>query len=59
MEYCKGYVGIACVDGSCPMIDRDEYGGYCVPVVTDCCECALYRGCEDCACAGTEYCTKE
>lgn len=41
------------------MIDRDEYGGYCVPVVTDCCECALYRGCEDCACAGTEYCTKE
>ncbi|WP_418560222.1 hypothetical protein [Hominenteromicrobium sp.] len=56
---CKGYVGVACVDGSCPMANRDEYEDYCTPIVNSCDECGCYKGCEDCALFGTEYCIKE
>ncbi len=53
---CKGYVGVACVDGTCPMAREEEYEECCIPVVRSCRECGLYRGCEDCALADTEYC---
>lgn len=46
LNVCKNYVGISCVDGSCPYID--------IPL--DCENCYRYRGCEDCALRDTEYC---
>ena len=48
MERCPDYVGVACVDGSCPMIDRDDQWGYVRPILKSCEECYLYRGCVDC-----------
>lgn len=58
MERCPDYVGLACVDGSCPMITRDEYGDYRRPIVESCEECYLYKGCEDCAFEDTEHCDR-
>lgn len=55
---CKRYVGVACVDGTCPMAAQDEYDERCIPVIRTCRECWLYRGCEDCALADTDYCDK-
>ena len=48
-QRCRSYVGIACVDGSCPPADRDESGGYCKPIIESCAECGLSEGCADCA----------
>ena len=45
---CKGYVGIACVDGSCPIANRDEYIEYGIPAVWSCEDCHMYKGCEYC-----------
>lgn len=58
-KQCKDYVGVACVDGSCPMALEEEYEERCIPVVRSCGECSLYRGCEDCALEGTEYCSRD
>lgn len=58
MEICPGYVGVACVDGTCPRIDHDEEGGYIRPIVESCDECWLYKGCADCALENTEHCTE-
>ena len=59
MKQCTAYCGLSCVDGSCPIANRDEYAerGYDVP--QDCNDCYCYKGCEDCAFDGTEYCTRE
>ena len=46
---CKDYVGVACVDGSCPIANRDEYLERCMDVISNC---------DDCALCGTKYCTK-
>ncbi len=56
--WCGGYVGVACIDGTCPRIkvNQDEYQERCIPVVWNCKECHFYRGCEDCAFFGTKYC---
>lgn len=58
MKYCKGYVGVACVDGTCPKANREEYEERGIPV-PKCADCWLYKGCEDCALDGTEHCDKE
>ena len=55
---CERYVGMACVDGTCPMAAQDEYEEHCIPAIRSCEECWKYRGCEDCALEGTEYCDK-
>lgn len=57
--YCKNYVGIACVDGSCPVALREEYAECCGPVLYNCAECWMYRGCEDCAFDGTDMCDRK
>lgn len=59
MKHCKGYCGVACVDGTCPAANREEYEERDIPVPRNCRECHMYRGCEDCCLDGTEYCTKE
>lgn len=56
MKQCKSYVGLACVDGSCPTANRKEYEERCIPVIGSCKDCWLYKGCEDCALHGTEHC---
>ena len=56
---CNKYVGVACVDGTCPIANREEYEERCIPVIKSCKGCFYYRGCEDCALNGTEYCKKE
>ena len=58
MKVCKNYVGLACVDGSCPKANAEEYEVRCMDVVRNCNECHFYRGCDDCALDGTEYCDK-
>ena len=58
IKRCKSYVGVACVDGSCPEAQQEEYEERCIPVVYNCNECHYYRGCEDCALEGTEYCDR-
>lgn len=59
MKRCGDYVGVACVDGTCPMANMEEYARRCMDVVTNCNECHFYKGCEDCALDGTEYCDRE
>ena len=58
-EYCKGYCGVACVNGSCPVALRDEYEERGYDVVHSCKECHYYEGCKDCAFEGTDICVKE
>ena len=58
MERCKGYCGVTCVDGGCPMALRDEYAERGYDITHNCNECIYYKGCEDCAFEGTEYCVK-
>ena len=48
-EYCPDYVGIACVDGTCPVANCEEYAERCMPVISNCRNCFYYKGCEDCA----------
>lgn len=57
-KICKSYVGLACIDGTCPMAKQDEYEEHCIPVVRSCKECHFYIGCEDCYFQGTEKCEK-
>lgn len=52
---CKNYVGVACVDGSCPKTIKEEYEEQGSSAL-NCSQCFFYRGCEDCALAGTEHC---
>lgn len=55
---CRNYVGVACVNGSCPMALKEKYAEQCIPTIKDCRDCWLYRGCEDCALCDTEYCSE-
>lgn len=56
MKRCKSYTGLACIDGTCPIANREEYEERCYPVVNSCKECHFYKGCEDCYFAETELC---
>ena len=38
-DYCIDYVGLACVNGTCPKIENYNYS---------CDECWLFEGCKDC-----------
>ena len=33
-EYCPDYVGVACVDGTCPIANCEEYAERCMPVIS-------------------------
>lgn len=56
---CKNYVGLSCIDGSCPIANSEEYEERCIPTIKDCQNCWMYKGCEDCASFGTEYCDEK
>jgi hypothetical protein len=49
---------LACVDGTCPKANAEEYEERCMDVISDCDDCFYYKGCEDCAFVGAEYCDK-
>lgn len=53
MKWCEGYVGISCIDGSCPMTGVEEWD---IDVVRSCRECFRYRGCSDCYFQNREEC---
>lgn len=52
---CPAYCGVACIDGSCPIIQLSTEAYR----VKRCENCILNKGCEDCRFDGTEYCIKE
>ena len=55
---CEMYVGVTCVNGNCPVALADEYEERGMDVVSKCDDCFYYKGCDDCALYGTEYCEK-
>ncbi len=55
---CKGYVGVACINGTCPKTIKEEYEEQSRSIIY-CGQCFLNMGCEDCALAGTKYCKTE
>lgn len=63
MKFCPCYVGVACVDGSCPIALQEQYADIYedagIPIIKKCSECHLYYGCLDCAFVYDErYCPK-
>ena len=54
---CPGYIGLACVNGTCPIANKEEYIEYGVPVPSSCGMCSSYKGCEDCMCYDTDMCS--
>lgn len=59
MKYCRSYCGVACVDGTCPAANQEEYEEQCIPITRNCRKCYMYKGCEDCCFKGTEYCPRK
>lgn len=45
---CPQYVGISCIDGTCPIALADEYIEYGCSAIYECDDCWKYHGCDDC-----------
>lgn len=58
-RHCDRYVGLACIDGSCPISLSDEYAERGYDMVKNCAECHYYKGCEDCYFCGKNECLKK
>ena len=58
-ERCESYVGVSCVDGSCPMANAEEFMERGYDIVHNCSECGYYHGCEDCAFNGMSECCEQ
>lgn len=58
IEWCPGYVGVACVNGNCPKAWQEEYAERDYPVIKSCKDCGYYKGCTDCAVMDTSDCPK-
>lgn len=58
MKRCNEYCGVACVDGSCPIANREEYAERGYYSIDSCDDCNFYKGCKDCAFEDTAYCPK-
>ena len=54
LKYCQHYCGISCVDGACPLANREEYEERCYDLPKHCRDCYRYLGCEDCYFASPE-----
>lgn len=48
IKYCDKYVGVRCVDGTCPIILANEYPEIYGYDKCTCEDCYAYKGCEDC-----------
>ena len=53
------WVGLRCVDGTCPMANREEYAERGYDVVHSCAECPEEPKCETCYFEGTPDCGAE
>ena len=52
---CKGYCGVACVDGHCPIaLYNEDFTMF--ERKPSCNDCFYYEGCEDCCFKGTDMC---
>lgn len=58
-KICCNYVGLACIDGTCPIANKLDYMERYILEVCNCIECYFDKGCEDCVMAGTYFCWKE
>lgn len=59
-ERCENYCGVACVNGSCPIASRFDYGERICDTIDYCEDCFYYKGCEDCYFDGNEdYCPRK
>lgn len=59
MLYCAYYVGLACIDLSCPKTNQDTYANSSTDSIETCEECPYYVGCLDCTLFGTSYCPEQ
>lgn len=59
IKLCRRYLGVHCIDGSCPRAMEEEYADRCMDIVTSCEECPFYYGCVDCGWWGTSICILE
>ena len=50
------WVGLRCIDGSCPVANREEYEERGYDVVRSCADCPEERKCEICYFEGTPDC---
>lgn len=48
MKYCPNYIGVACVNGSCPISLQDEYQERGCDIIRECEDCSFFNGCDDC-----------
>lgn len=56
--YCRGYCGVSCIDGTCPIANKDEYAERCMDIISDCTSCFYHKGCEDCCFYDSEMCVR-
>lgn len=56
-ERCKGYCGVACIGGYCPIALYDEDFTL-FEQKPSCEDCFYYKGCEDCCFEETSICEK-
>lgn len=52
-DKCPDYVGVACINGSCPKALYEDYPEY-YDIIPTCETCWFYNGCSDCAFASVD-----
>lgn len=55
-KWCKDYVGVACVNGTCPQALKEEWEAIGGIDISKCEFCWLNEGCKDCMLDGTKFC---
>ena len=48
MNICDQYVGVSCIDGSCPIANEYKYAERAYDLILSCSDCPRRKGCEDC-----------
>lgn len=55
---CERYLGVHCIDGSCPILLAEQFWKYDYEGPHSCEECWVYDGCKGCAWEDTSVCIK-
>ena len=53
MNKCPDYVGVTCINGSCPLALYEVNPDY-FDIKPSCKDCGFYKGCKDCAFADVD-----
>ena len=48
MDICERFTADRCVNGQCPIANRDEHAELGIDVIESCSACAVLKGCEIC-----------